>query len=105
MPPARLARWCRAAAAALGLLVLLVQAADAQPGPARRVALVIGNGAYENAPVLANPPNDARAVAGKLRGLGFEVVEALDLDHGAMQAALEARQVLSRVLEVVRDLP
>ena len=34
----------------------------------RKVALVIGNGAYTNAPKLANPINDAAAVArhGKL---------------------------------------
>lgn len=40
----------------------------------RRLALVIGNSAYRNAP-LANPANDARAMSTKLRQLGFEVME------------------------------
>ncbi|MEJ8847782.1 caspase family protein [Variovorax rhizosphaerae] len=37
-----------------------------------RIALVIGNGAYRSAP-LKNPPGDASAVAGALRGLGYDV--------------------------------
>ena len=40
---------------------------------ARRVALVIGNGAYPTAP-LKNPVNDARDMARTLRDLGFEVI-------------------------------
>jgi formylglycine-generating enzyme required for sulfatase activity len=39
----------------------------------RRLALVIGNGAYQNANPLKNPPNDAKAIADVLRELGFEV--------------------------------
>lgn len=39
----------------------------------KRVALVIGNNAYANSP-LKNPVNDARAMAAKLRTLGFEVI-------------------------------
>ncbi len=99
MPPARLARWCRAAAAALGLLVLLVQAAHAQPGPARRVALVIGNGAYENAPALVNPANDARAMAGMLRRVGFEVLEGVDLGRAAMEELLARFEERAREAE------
>ncbi|WP_158283984.1 caspase family protein [Azospirillum sp. TSO22-1] len=38
-----------------------------------RVALVIGNAAYVSGGTLANPVNDARAVAKSLRSLGFEV--------------------------------
>jgi Caspase domain len=41
-------------------------------GGERRVALVIGNAAYDTAP-LRNPVNDARAMATTLRTLGFEV--------------------------------
>ncbi len=40
----------------------------------RRVALVVGNGAYQNAGTLRNPVNDARAVAESLRRLGFDVM-------------------------------
>jgi uncharacterized caspase-like protein len=46
----------------------------------RRVALVIGNGSYRNAPLLDNPRRDAQAVAAAFRRLGFaEVVERYDL--------------------------
>lgn len=38
-----------------------------------RTALVIGNAMYRTAP-LRNPVNDAQAVAGALKGLGFEVI-------------------------------
>ncbi len=51
----------------------------------RRVALVIGNGAYNHIKALANPSNDARAVAKSLRGIGFVVTEGIDLDRAAMQ--------------------
>jgi hypothetical protein len=44
----------------------------------RRVALVIGNSDYTNSP-LKNPVNDAKDVASKLRGLGFDVIERNNL--------------------------
>jgi len=40
----------------------------------RRVALIIGNGAYENVGPLRNPVNDARAMAQALSGMGFDVL-------------------------------
>ncbi len=78
---------------ALGLLLLPMLGQAATPGAAeqqRRVALVIGNGAYRHAPPLPNPPNDARAVASALKGIGFEVVEGTDLDIEGMRAAIGA---------------
>jgi uncharacterized caspase-like protein len=42
--------------------------------PGRRVALVIGNSAYQNVAALPNPVRDAAAIAATLRGLGFERV-------------------------------
>jgi uncharacterized caspase-like protein len=39
----------------------------------RRVALVIGNGAYKSVPALPNPPNDAGDFAAALKRLGFAV--------------------------------
>jgi uncharacterized caspase-like protein len=42
----------------------------------KRVALVVGNGAYQNAPALATPAADANAIADLLRRNGFDVVEA-----------------------------
>ena len=52
------------------------------------MALVIGNGAYANANVLPNPPNDAHAIAGVLRKIGFDVQEGENLDHAAMESQL-----------------
>ncbi len=51
----------------------------------RRMALVIGNGAYTSVKALPNPPNDARAVARSLRDIGFTVSEGTDLDRATMQ--------------------
>ena len=70
--------------AALGLLLWLIAAvAVAEP----RTALVIGNGAYRDAP-LRNPANDARDMAAKLRELGFQVIERTDADRQTMRQAL-----------------
>ena len=71
--------WWRLVLRTLGLLA--VGALAAAPAAGSRVALVIGNAAYE-APgaALANPVNDARAVAAVLRDeLGFDVIEATDV--------------------------
>lgn len=85
MTISKLARW-------LVVLALLVAGVTAQAQTAgRRVALVIGNGAYERpGSALRNPANDARAMAEKLRALGFEVIDAIDRDHLGMRRALGA---------------
>ena len=68
----------------LSLLVTAIpHASMAQDG---RVALVIGNSAYANAPALPNPRNDAADMAAALRQLGFRVLEGIDLDKRAMDA-------------------
>jgi uncharacterized caspase-like protein len=51
----------------------------------RRIALVIGNGAYTNAPTLKNPPNDARDMAATLRTLGFDVTSGLNVNQREMK--------------------
>ena len=53
-----------------------------------RVALVIGNAAYANAPPLRNSRNDADDMSEQLRRLGFEVVDGRDLDSRGMRVAL-----------------
>lgn len=53
-------------------------------GPEQRVALVIGNSNYQNAPQLANPDNDAESMAKFLNSAGFEVVAATDLTQNDM---------------------
>ena len=53
----------------------MISAAFALPAhAAKRIALVIGNAQYEKMSDLANPANDARAMADKLRELNFELV-------------------------------
>jgi uncharacterized caspase-like protein len=58
-------------AVAVFLLALGASLAHAE----KRVALVIGNGAYANVGALPNPVRDAEAVEALLRGAGFDVVE------------------------------
>jgi formylglycine-generating enzyme required for sulfatase activity len=55
----------------------------------RRVALVFGNSAYQNAPLLANPTNDSAAMAAMFKGAGFNVVNLKrDLKANEMRRAL-----------------
>ncbi len=54
----------------------------------KRVALIIGNGAYTNAPRLPNPPHDADDVAAALKNIDFDVVRGADLDQAGMQDAV-----------------
>jgi ABC-type amino acid transport substrate-binding protein len=53
-----------------------------------RVALVVGNGEYLNAPALPNPANDANDVSTMLAGLGFDVTTAIDVDSREFDQAL-----------------
>ncbi|NJO24431.1 MAG: hypothetical protein HC868_17865 [Sphingomonadales bacterium] len=62
----------------------------------KRVALVIGNSAYQHATALANPANDASDMGAALKELGFEVILGLDLDKRAFD---------QRVREFSRALP
>ena len=72
LPTRRPARAARLLCAATALL-LAACAATPRAGPAR-VALVIGNAAYENAPALANPANDAADMCEALRRAGFRTL-------------------------------
>jgi formylglycine-generating enzyme required for sulfatase activity len=55
-----------------------------------RVALVIGNGAYQHLPTLKNPPNDARDLAAALKKLDFDVDFGADLTLADMQRRVTA---------------
>lgn len=59
--------------------VLAAPARAQQNPPPARVALVIGNGAYQHTAPLSNPANDAADMAAALRELGFAVIEGIDL--------------------------
>ena len=60
--------------AALAAVLLLPVVAAAAPGE-KRVALIIGNGTYQKVARLANPVNDAKAVAQMFKAAGFDSVE------------------------------
>jgi TPR repeat protein len=81
------------------LLVVLMLLGLASPALAdKRVALVIGNSAYQNVTPLDNPVNDATLMADTLKGLGFSLTgngAQLNLDKRALDDAVQAfgRQV------------
>jgi uncharacterized caspase-like protein len=54
----------------------------------KRVAFVVGNGAYRNVATLPNPPVDAAAMAAILRNVGFDVVEGVNLTRNGMTEKL-----------------
>ncbi len=56
----------------------------------KRIALVIGNGAYANVKALKNADSDASAVAASLQRLGFEVTEKHDLSLADLTKELKA---------------
>jgi tetratricopeptide (TPR) repeat protein len=60
------------------------------PPPEKRIALVIGNGAYTNVKALKNADSDARAMAESFRQLGFEVIEKHDLTLTQLIAGLKS---------------
>lgn len=70
------------------IAVLAIVIAGTAPALAKRVALVIGNGAYEHTVPLPNPANDAELMAAKLRGLGFEVVAGKDQSYNDMRRSV-----------------
>jgi hypothetical protein len=76
--------------AALGALLL---ALVADPAAAeKRIALVVGNAAYQNITRLDNPSNDAKLMADTLSSLGFVLIGGraqLDLDKPSLDTAVQ----------------
>jgi len=70
-------------------LALTALAAGSQAPLDIRVALVIGNAAYEGKGALANPVHDAQAMADTLKHLGFSVVELRDGGKVQMNEAID----------------
>src|SRR5499426_767083 len=75
----KLARWILAAA-------LMACCAPLPATAQSRVALVLGNSAYARGPIRTSLP-DAGLVAEALNGIGFEIMEAADLDQGDLRRA------------------
>jgi uncharacterized caspase-like protein len=86
-----LARLAFCLAFALGITLATQSAALAD----RRIALVIGNGKYENAGVLANPTNDADAVADLFTKAGFDSVDRRR-DLGVVEFKRAVREFVDR---------
>src|SRR6478609_8688571 len=79
---------------AAALLLLVCQPAFAE----KRVALVLGNAAYQNVARLPNPVNDGAVIAATLRNAGFDVVDSRqDLP------AAETRRALRDFADRARD--
>jgi hypothetical protein len=72
--------------AAFSVATLLVSADAALAD--KRVAFVVGNGAYKNVPQLPNPAIDASSMARALRNVGFDVVEGTNLTRDKMTEKL-----------------
>jgi uncharacterized caspase-like protein len=89
--------WWARLSGALALCVLgFFGSAPGTAAAERRLALVIGNARYPEAP-LNNPENDARHIATTLKGLGFEVFEHENL------GIMEFRRVLRDYVRRVQD--
>jgi hypothetical protein len=74
---------------ALLAFFMMLSASIAAPASAdNRVALVIGNGAYQNSSRLPNPANDAADIGAALKRSGFEVIVGTDLSKTAMDEAI-----------------
>src|SRR3982075_4657240 len=71
---------------AIAAAALLVSANVAKAD--KRVAFVVGNGAYKNVAPLPNPAVDARSMARVLRNVGFDVVEGANLTRDKMTEKL-----------------
>jgi uncharacterized caspase-like protein len=81
--------------ARIGVVASLFFAGAAQAD--KRVALVIGNSAYQHSAALENPSNDAADLANALTHLGFEVISERDLDKRGME------QAFSRFARLAQD--
>ena len=64
----------------------------------KRVALVIGNGAYQKVGALNNPTSDAKAISGLLQSAGFDSV-ALHENLGIR----ELRRAINEFADVAKD--
>jgi uncharacterized caspase-like protein len=80
-------------------LALALAAANAGAQTPPRVALLIGNAAYAEAP-LRNPANDVRTVAAALKQIGFSVTTHENLKLAEMREALRGFVLGARAAEV-----
>ncbi|MCW5697660.1 MAG: SEL1-like repeat protein [Bauldia sp.] len=85
----------------LGVTGLPAFAQDEPPAPdGSRVALVIGNSAYDTVGLLPNPVRDAEAIGVTLARLGFDVTEVNDLGNSGMRRALQEFELKAATAEI-----
>jgi hypothetical protein len=75
-----------------GIIALLCLLSASSASAEKRVALVVGNSAYQNVTRLENPRNDALLMAETLSGLGFALIGGraqLDLDKSALDTDVQ----------------
>jgi uncharacterized caspase-like protein len=70
--------------------MVLPTSASAQGSDQSRVALVIGNGSYDDLNPLLNPANDADDIAAVLTSMGFDVTKGKDLGKEQFKSAVRA---------------
>jgi hypothetical protein len=63
----------------------------------RRVALIIGNSAYQNVPILPNPERDARGIADMLQKAGYDVTAAFNVSN------LDFKRTIRKFEDTVTD--
>jgi hypothetical protein len=79
---------------AAALLLLVCQPAFAE----KRVALVLGNSAYQNVARLANPVNDGAMIAATLKNAGFDVVRSVTISRPPRPVARCATSPTARAM-------
>jgi uncharacterized caspase-like protein len=102
LPRRSVLRLLSAAALPAAALRMSAQAQTTAPAGERRIALVIGNGAYKSAP-LKNPVGDAEAVAASMRQMRYEVTlrqntSLVDLIEALREFSLRAATCSVRLL-------
>ncbi|MBS0528282.1 MAG: caspase family protein, partial [Proteobacteria bacterium] len=80
----------------IGVLMCCLFGQEAVAG--KRVALVIGNSAYQNVAPLPNPVRDAGAIADMFKKVGFDVVETRQNLKN-----VETRRTLNSFFDITRD--
>jgi hypothetical protein len=85
----------------LSLWLAVVWLATTPAQAEKRVALVMGNSAYQHTRILPNPKNDAEAVAKLLRTIGFaDVTSKSDLDYRTMREAVRGFGLTAREADI-----
>lgn len=79
--------WTKTLARSAAAMLLFV--ASGFSAQAERLALIVGNSAYEQAPLLSNAANDATAIADALKRLDFKVTLMTDAGGDSLWAEMD----------------